>query len=135
MEAPLTTRCSGEGQSSGATTEFPWAAMVSHTASWLAFVYHRGLSRGQQVRPVMMAMTLPARSPVDHPLIVADQQLAEAEQRRDQQIRIVAGLVEGTEARTYAEHVLQVMERNILMSRAHQSLIQSLLQDEGDVAA
>lgn len=82
----------------------------------------------------MMAMILSALSPVSHPLVAANQQLAEAEQRRDQQIRVVAGLVEGTEARTYAEHVLQVMERNILMSRAHQSLIQSLLQDECDLA-
>lgn len=98
-------------------------------------VYQPGLSRRQQVRPTVTAMTSPSRSPVSHPLVAADQQLAEAERRRDQQIRVVAGLVKGTEARAYAEHVLQVMERNILMSRAHQALIQSLLQDEGDLAA
>lgn len=78
----------------------------------------------------MTTITAPSRSPLEDPLTVAAQQVAEAEERRDRQVRVVAALAEGTPARTYAEHVLQVMEKNLSISEGHQALIQNLLGDD-----
>lgn len=71
-------------------------------------------------------MPLAPQSLLDNSLTDADQHVAEAEQRRDRQIDAVVALPEGTQARVYAEHVLDVMERNLSITRAHQSLVQHL---------
>ncbi|WP_447679853.1 hypothetical protein [Methylobacterium mesophilicum] len=61
------------------------------------------------------------------PLLQAGQQVAEAEERRERQMRVLSGLAQGSPARIYAEHVLSEIERTIVLSRMHQELIQNLL--------
>jgi len=61
------------------------------------------------------------------PLFQAGRQVAEAEERRDKQIRVLSGLAQGSPARIYAEHVLSEIERSIVLSRMHQELIHHLL--------
>ena len=61
------------------------------------------------------------------PLFQAERQVAEAEERREEQMRILSGLAQGSPARIYAEHVLSEIERTIVLSRMHQELIQNLL--------
>ena len=64
------------------------------------------------------------------PLFQAGQQVAEAEERREQQMRIQSGLTQGSPARVYAEHVLSEVERTIVLSRMHQELIENLFGDQ-----
>lgn len=64
------------------------------------------------------------------PLLQAGRQVAEAEERREQQMLIVSGLAQGSPARAYAEHVLGEIDRTIVLSRMHQELIQNLLGDQ-----
>ncbi|MCJ2117253.1 hypothetical protein MKK65_11895 [Methylobacterium sp. J-001] len=61
------------------------------------------------------------------PLLQAGRQVAEAEERREQQMRFLSGLAQGSPARIYAEHVLSEIERSIALSRMHEELIQNLL--------
>ena len=61
------------------------------------------------------------------PLFQAGLQVAEAEERREQQMHILSGLAQGSPAQIYAEHVLSEIERTIMLSRMHQELIESLL--------
>ena len=61
------------------------------------------------------------------PLSQAGQQVAEAEERREQQMRVLSGLAQGSPARVYAEHVLCEIDRTIVLSRMHLELIQNLL--------
>ncbi|TXN76578.1 hypothetical protein FV228_00030 [Methylobacterium sp. WL18] len=63
------------------------------------------------------------------PLFQAVLQVAEAEERREQQMRILSGLAQGSPARVYAEHVLSEIDRTIVLSRMHQELIESLLAE------
>jgi hypothetical protein len=74
----------------------------------------------------MTAMPILARPLLEDPLIFADQQIAEAEQRRERQALLVSKLAEGTQARTDAEHVLGEIEWTLSLSRMHRSLIQDL---------
>lgn len=62
------------------------------------------------------------------PLVQADRQIAEAEERREEQMRVLSRLAQGSPARIYAEHVLSEIERTIVLSRMHQELIQNLLR-------
>lgn len=61
------------------------------------------------------------------PLLQAERQVAEAEERREQQTRVLSRLAQGSPARTYAEHVLNEIDRTIVLSRIHHELIQNLL--------
>jgi len=61
------------------------------------------------------------------PLSQAGQQVTEAEERREQQMRVLSGLAQGSPARIYAEHVLSEIERTVVLSRMHLELIQNLL--------
>jgi hypothetical protein len=61
------------------------------------------------------------------PLLQAEQQLAEAEERREQQMRALSRFPQGSPARAYAEHVLSEIDRTIVLSRMHHELIQNLL--------
>ncbi|TXM96713.1 hypothetical protein FV242_33225 [Methylobacterium sp. WL64] len=61
------------------------------------------------------------------PLFQAGRQVAEAEERREQQMHILSRLAQGSPARIYAEHVLSEIERTIVLSRMHRELIQNLL--------
>ena len=61
------------------------------------------------------------------PLVQAERQVAEAEERREQQMCVLSGLAQGSPARIYAEHVLSEIERSIVLGRMHQELIQNLL--------
>ena len=61
------------------------------------------------------------------PLFQAGRQVAEAEERREQQIRVLSALAQGSPARIYAEHVLSEIERTIALSCMNQELIESLL--------
>ena len=63
------------------------------------------------------------------PLLQAGRQVAEAEERREEQMRVLSGLAQGSPARAYAEHVLGEIDRTIVLSRMHQELIQNLLDD------
>jgi hypothetical protein len=60
-------------------------------------------------------------------LFQVGRQVAEAEERRVQQMRFLSGLAHGSPARIYAEHVLSEIERTIVLSRMNQKLIESLL--------
>jgi hypothetical protein len=61
------------------------------------------------------------------PLFQAERQVAEAEERREQQMRVLSGFAQSSPARIYAEHVLSEIERSIALSRMHEELIQNLL--------
>jgi len=61
------------------------------------------------------------------PLLQARRQVAEAEERREQQMLVLSGLAQGSPARIYGEHVLSEIERSIVLSRMHHELIQNLL--------
>jgi hypothetical protein len=62
------------------------------------------------------------------PLFEAGRQVVEAEERREQQMRVLSRLAQSSPARVYAEHVLSEIERTIVLSRMHQELIQGLLK-------
>lgn len=79
---------------------------------------------------MMAMMTLIPRSLPDDPLAIADQDVANAEERRDRQVRIISDLAEGTEARACAERILQIVEGNLALMRVHQSVIQQLIEDD-----
>jgi hypothetical protein len=64
------------------------------------------------------------------PLFRVSQQVAGAEERREQQMRIPSGLTQGSPARVDAEHVLSEIERTIVLSRIHQELIENLFGDQ-----
>lgn len=57
----------------------------------------------------------------------AQQDLAEAEQRREHQARVVSTLLDGTETRAAAEKVLREIDRTIAFIRANLELIQHIL--------
>ena len=61
------------------------------------------------------------------PLLQAERQVAEAEERRDQQMRVLSRLPQGSPARAYAEHVLSEIDRTIVLTRMHHELIENLL--------
>jgi hypothetical protein len=63
------------------------------------------------------------------PLFQAGRRVAKAEERREQQMRILSGLAQGSPARIYAEYVLSEIDRTIVLSRMHQELIEGLLAD------
>ena len=54
----------------------------------------------------------------------ASQFIREAEQRRDEQARIVAGLAGPPEVLAFAERVLKEMESTLAMARLHESYLQ-----------
>ena len=60
-------------------------------------------------------------------LAQAEQDLTEAEQRREHNARILAGLHEGTEAQAAVERVLREIERTISFIRANRELIELIL--------
>ena len=60
-------------------------------------------------------------------LTQAEQDLAEAERRRDHQARVVYDLLEGTDARVFAEKALREIERTITYIRANRELIENIL--------
>jgi hypothetical protein len=61
------------------------------------------------------------------PLLQAERQVAEAEERRERQMRVLSRLPQGSPAQAYAEHVLSEIDRTIVLSRMHHELIQTLL--------
>ncbi|WP_147898151.1 hypothetical protein [Methylobacterium sp. WL7] len=75
----------------------------------------------------MTAMLSRSNEILHDPLFQAGRQVAEAEERREQQIRVLSALAQGSPARIYAEHVLSEIERTIALSRMNQELIESLL--------
>ncbi|MCJ2021768.1 hypothetical protein MKK84_30890 [Methylobacterium sp. E-065] len=60
-------------------------------------------------------------------LAQTERDLAEAEQRREHQARVVAGLHEGTETRAAAERVLREIDGTIAFICANRQLIQDIL--------
>ena len=60
-------------------------------------------------------------------LAQTEQDLAEAEQRREHHARVVASLHHGTEARAAAEKVLREIDGTITFIRANRELIQNIL--------
>ncbi|WP_267361754.1 MULTISPECIES: hypothetical protein [unclassified Methylobacterium] len=60
-------------------------------------------------------------------LTQTERDLAEAEQRREHHARIVAGLVDGTEARAATEKVLREIDGTIAFINANRQLIQDIL--------
>jgi hypothetical protein len=68
-----------------------------------------------------------AEAPLNDPLVQAQEQVAEAEKRREQQVRSLADIAEGTDARAFAEHILSEIERTIVLSRMHLELMRHLL--------
>ncbi|MCJ2100769.1 hypothetical protein [Methylobacterium sp. E-046] len=60
-------------------------------------------------------------------LAKAEQDLAEAERRRDHQARVVYDLRDGTDARVFAEKGLREIERTIGFIRANRELIEHIL--------
>ena len=60
-------------------------------------------------------------------LAKAEQDLAEAERRRDHQARVVYNLVDGTDTRAFAEKALREIERSIGFIRANRELIEHIL--------
>jgi hypothetical protein len=60
-------------------------------------------------------------------LAQAEQDLAEADQRRGHQARVVASHPEGTEARAAAEKVLREIDGTIAFISANRELIQNIL--------
>lgn len=75
----------------------------------------------------MTAMLSRSDALLHDPLLQAERQLAEAEERRDQQMRVLSRLPQGSPARAYAEHVLSEIDRTIMLSRMHHELIRNLL--------
>ena len=61
------------------------------------------------------------------PLLQAERQVAEAEERRERQMHVLSRIPQGSPARAYAEHVLSEIDRTIVLSRMHHELIQNLL--------
>ncbi|GJE14622.1 hypothetical protein [Methylobacterium longum] len=72
-------------------------------------------------------MPTPSEAHLQDLLAQAEQDLAEAEQRREHQARVVSDLLAGTEARTYAEGVLREIDRTIAFIRANRELIKHIL--------
>jgi hypothetical protein len=60
-------------------------------------------------------------------LAKAEQDLAEAERRRDHQARVVYNLVDGSDTRAFAEKGLREIERSIGFIRATRELIEHIL--------
>ena len=56
----------------------------------------------------------------------ASQFIREAERRRDEQARIVAGLVGPPEVLAFAERILKEMENTLEMARLHESYLHLL---------
>lgn len=75
----------------------------------------------------MTAMLTRAEALLNDPLVQAQEQVAEAEKRREQQVRFLANIAEGTDARAFAEHTLNEIERTIVLGRMHLELIRHLL--------
>jgi hypothetical protein len=74
----------------------------------------------------MTTMITLSEARLPDPLILADQHIAEAKQRREHQIRVVSGLPRDTDARAYAEMLLREIDRTIAIGRMHQELIHNL---------
>ena len=72
-------------------------------------------------------MPRPADAHLRALLTQAEQDLAEAEQRRDHQARVVYNLLEGTDTRAFAEKTLREIERTISFIRVHRELIEHIL--------
>jgi len=72
-------------------------------------------------------MPTPPEAHLRNLLAQAEQDLAEAEQRREHQARTVAGLLDGTEARAAAEKVLREIDRTIAFISANRDLIEHVL--------
>lgn len=60
-------------------------------------------------------------------LAQAELDLAEANQRRDQQARIVSNLLPSTDTRAYAENILREIDLTIAFISANQDLLQHIL--------
>jgi hypothetical protein len=72
-------------------------------------------------------MPTPTEAHLRDLLAQTEQDLTEAEQRREHHARIIAGLHDGTEARAAAEKVLHEIDRTIAFIRANRELIQGIL--------
>ncbi|GEP04459.1 hypothetical protein [Methylobacterium oxalidis] len=59
-------------------------------------------------------------------LETAERQVAEAEQRRARQIKLIAGLEEGGEVQAQARQVLAEIDRTLAMALSYRSFLRSL---------
>ena len=66
----------------------------------------------------------------DDLLADAGQLVSEAEQRREQQVRLIAELAGNPDDLVYAERVLREIETTLEVARTHRAILQTLLNDE-----
>ena len=72
-------------------------------------------------------MPTPSEADLRGLLAQAEQDLAEAEQRREDQARIAASLLDGTETRIHADKVSREINRTIVFIRANRDLLDLIL--------
>ena len=72
-------------------------------------------------------MPTPSEAHLRGLLAQAEQDLVEAERRRDHQARVVYNLLDGTDTRAFAEKGLREIERSIGFILANRELIQHIL--------
>lgn len=72
-------------------------------------------------------MSTPPEAHLRNLLAQAEEDLREAEQRRDHQALVVSGLLADTEARATAERVLHEINRTIAFIRANRDLLDLIL--------
>ncbi|MCJ2116563.1 hypothetical protein MKK65_08215 [Methylobacterium sp. J-001] len=66
----------------------------------------------------------------DDPLAEVDRHVAEVQQRREDQLRLIARLAKDSPVRTGAQHLLMEIERSLSLCQAHRMLIQHLVEPE-----